>query len=614
MGQRLLIVDSDMAFLKEHQIALESAFDMEVCTSTDGVLARLEEGSFAAVLICVEVSENKGYALCSAIRKSHSLGHVKVALISAKATEEEYARHQSLKGRADIYLHKPIRPANLVESLSPLVPPRAVDPDNPLGDLIGADLGDEWIENLKVEVSQDNFPEAKVELASPLSESLSPLPEVVDVSPAAQTMMVPVSSINAPEVNAGKIELLEFRIQDLEGKLLTQAKSLEEKDQEIEVLRSTPSPVTLNMEDVERHQAESEVLQTRIKESEDAALSLKSELDELRSSLVTAEQDRDRLRNEMDDLESRSSTLSGVQSDLVEIQQVVDQLREELSLSKRDVAGLEGTLRGQGRELADQGLKINVLEKEKQELSSKLEQETARALALEQSLDSLDQAKEAYEQQISELESMVLRMESACQASEAELGTLRESYQDIETRSKSAREESDLRIKELETAQAASAKAIGKIDTELAEANQKCETLEAELASTQKSLSDSETTLAQVKPDLEEARALLGQTEKDLAEAREAEARVRALCAEVESRLTQANEEHRQQQLELLAGIDDRDAKLAELKESNETQGARISVLEAKLEARDTKIQSLSEALGDVLDRARQGLEAGETV
>ena len=123
MGQRLLIVDGDRRFIKDHQVALEAAFDVDFLYSTDGVLPLLENGDFAAVLICVEVSENKGYAICSAIRKNPKLVDLKVALISAKATEEEYARHRSLKGKADLYLHKPLISSALVASLTPLVPP-----------------------------------------------------------------------------------------------------------------------------------------------------------------------------------------------------------------------------------------------------------------------------------------------------------------------------------------------------------------------------------------------------------------------------------------------------------------------------------------------------------
>ncbi len=51
MGQRLLLVDSDRSFLKEHQVSLEAAFDLELAGAPEGVLAKLETGAFAAVFI-----------------------------------------------------------------------------------------------------------------------------------------------------------------------------------------------------------------------------------------------------------------------------------------------------------------------------------------------------------------------------------------------------------------------------------------------------------------------------------------------------------------------------------------------------------------------------------
>lgn len=149
MGQCLLLVDSDRSFLKEHEVTLASSFEFECVQTADGVLERLGTGAYAAVLISVEVNENKGYALCSAIRKAPGLEGLKVLLISAKATEEEFQRHQSLKVRADLYLHKPMTPSTLVAALAPHVPARAVDPDNPLEGLADLSLGSDWLAGLR---------------------------------------------------------------------------------------------------------------------------------------------------------------------------------------------------------------------------------------------------------------------------------------------------------------------------------------------------------------------------------------------------------------------------------------------------------------------------------
>jgi len=222
MGHRLLVVDSDRRFLQEHKATLESAFDVDFREGTEGSLAHLESGSYAAVLLCVEASENKGYSLCSAIRRSPLLADLKVALISAKATEEEYHRHQSLKGRADLYLHKPIRPSALVSVLTPLVPQRTEDPDNPLGDLGGADLGDEWLDSLRSELEMDILSEPE--------PAPAPAPAPVSVLLGLARPLPPVPAVPR---DAGRVELLEARVHDLETKLVTLADEAETREREL---------------------------------------------------------------------------------------------------------------------------------------------------------------------------------------------------------------------------------------------------------------------------------------------------------------------------------------------------------------------------------------------
>lgn len=228
MGHRLLVVDSDRRFLQEHKATLESAFDVDFREGTEGSLAHLESGSYAAVLLCVEASENKGYSLCSAIRRSPFLADLKVALISAKATEEEYHRHQSLKGRADLYLHKPIRPSALVSVLTPLVPQRVEDPDNPLGDLGGADLGDEWLDSLRSELEMDILSEP--EPAPALAPAPAPAPAPVSVLLGLARPLPPVPAVPR---DAGRVELLEARVRDLETKLVALADEAETREREL---------------------------------------------------------------------------------------------------------------------------------------------------------------------------------------------------------------------------------------------------------------------------------------------------------------------------------------------------------------------------------------------
>lgn len=235
MGHRLLVVDSDRRFLQDHKVSLESAFDVDFRDGTEGTLAHLEGGDYAAVLLCVEASENKGYSLCSAIRRSPVLADLKVVLISAKATEEEYARHQSLKGKADLYLNKPIRPNALVSALTPVAPLKAVDPDNPLGDLGGTDLGDEWLESLKSELEMEPVPAMAFQApapppALPVAALLGFTRPLLPLAPPSAQSLPPIPR------DAGRVELLESRVRDLETKLVTTCDDLDRKREALEEL------------------------------------------------------------------------------------------------------------------------------------------------------------------------------------------------------------------------------------------------------------------------------------------------------------------------------------------------------------------------------------------
>ena len=289
MGHRLLVVDSDRRFLQDHKASLESAFDVDFRDGTEGSLSHLESGDFAAVLLCVEASENKGYSLCSAIRRSPLLAELKVALISAKATEEEYARHQSLKGRADLYLHKPIRPSLLVSALTPLVPLKSVDPDNPLGDLGGTDLGDEWLESLKSELEVDTVPQ----MAPPAPPPPQPAPQPVPVSTVLGFSrpllpLVPQALQKVPQIprDAGRVELLEARVRDLETKLVANSDLLDHKQVELEELLRNGAATQNQFEETTLQVME---LETRLETAEARAAAAEARLEAAEARAVTAE-------------------------------------------------------------------------------------------------------------------------------------------------------------------------------------------------------------------------------------------------------------------------------------------------------------------------------------
>jgi CheY-like chemotaxis protein len=437
MGHRLLVVDSDRRFLQDHKVSLESAFDVDFRDGTEGSLTQLENGDFAAVLLCVEASENKGYSLCSAIRRSPVLADLKVALISAKATDEEYARHQSLKGKADLYLHKPIRANALVSALTPVVPLRSVDPDNPLGDLGGADLGDEWLESLRSELEVDTVPgvlppPAPAPPPVPVSTLLGFTRPLLPLSPQAIQKVPPIPK------DAGRVELLEARVKDLETKLVTTCDELDRRNQDLEerirneaAAQSLFEEKTLRAMELETRLAEVNAELERgardleeLRQQEEEARGLLQEKTQLnmdmmesnqllQAQLAEAKEDAERLARSQQALEARNGELEAERNENLEAREALENSVTELT---RHLAGLEENHDRQQMELlaaiddrearlgrmeetlSGQREQIQLLEQEKDTAAGQLQARSERLLAVTGKLADLeDQTRQALE-------------------------------------------------------------------------------------------------------------------------------------------------------------------------------------------------------------------------
>ncbi|WP_243318911.1 response regulator [Geothrix paludis] len=335
MGLRLLLVDSDRSFLKEHKVSLEAAFDLEVASSPDGVVERLERGGFAAALICVEVADNKGYALCSTLRRQPALGALKIALISAKATEEEYRRHQSLKGRADVYLRKPIAPSALVAALSPLVPARAVDPDNPLGDLADVEGGDDWLDNLRGAMAPSTPKPAPVPAPSPSPEPPPPAP----VPTAAKQSR----STRPPDTT--RAHLLEEQVVALREELRVRDQQLREAE---DYLHERIGAATLNLDEIAARDRD---LAAARQEAEDARTTsdrLQKDLAAMKSAMQVQEREQTELKARLKQAEAKlAASVAGAEEreqELQSCQETLQQREKEALRLTSQVAGLRQQL------------------------------------------------------------------------------------------------------------------------------------------------------------------------------------------------------------------------------------------------------------------------------
>ena len=538
MAQRLLIVDSDRRFIQDHQAALESTFEADFMTTTEGALARLENGQYAAVLLCVEVSENKGYSLCSAIRKAPATQYLKVALISGKATEEEYARHQSLKGRADLYLHKPIPSNSLVAALSPFVPMKMEDPDNPLDDLGGSEVVEEWLDSLKSELDLELPPSPK--LPQPDAVFSLPLPPLV--TPSQLTQMLP-----AIPKDAGRVELLEARVQDLEAKLVAQAEELDRNVQDLADLQRSHDSATRNLTDLEQWQLETE-------QAHQAVATLEARVQELEGSLAQGQAHAAALEDQM----------SGAQGEQARLTQA---LEDQVSAAQAEQARLTQALEDQ----------VSAAQAEQARLSQALD-DHARDAQAEQ--ERLNQALEAARIQVDEQARLSMDSMESNLLLQAQMEEARDNAaQHLQT-------EKDL---------AEARDCQGQLEARVLEQEDEHRAFQERLEHKDQELRDLETKCGECHLNRD---------------------RLQEAFTALEQQVATLEAQHERQQLELLAGIDERDGQLGRLNATLDAQQERLLALEQvkdDLEARThgeaDRMRAIHELLADLEGKAQQALD-----
>lgn len=551
MGKRLLVVDSDRRFIQDHKSQLESAFEIDFLYTTEGALTRLESGQYGGILLCVETSENKGYALCSAIRRTPAFADLKIALISAKASEEEYARHRGTKGKADLYLHKPVNSTVLIPALAELVPLKEDDPDNPLGDLAGADLGDEWLESLRSELE---------------SEPAAPRAVAPPPPPAQGWAMEPVSERlqEKPARNEGEVELLEWRVKDLELKLSAQHDELERKTHEIEELIQRNAAVTRNLDEVQHSQGEAEALRRTILERAEGE-------DRLRGDLQDALDEQKRLVDQLEEATVLLSEKNQQNAELMESHQLMQAQLEEAWEAAGKAKAMEGTLAEAQESLRTREAHAVLAEQHASDLLMELESVRADV--------SVKQAR------IQELEGSLGQVAEL----EAELASAREqvAFQEHTLRNL-AEERSNLQADRERKEEALTEQA-------------------AEMIILQEKLVIQETSLRDLR---EERDGLHG--------AREGMERT---AADLRERLDAAEAANENQRMEFLTGIEERDANLGRLHADLEAGQDRINQLNrekaelaAQIQGRNDRLDTIGAVLTELEGKARQALDLAKAV
>lgn len=551
MGQRLLLVDSDRGFLKEHQVSLEAAFDLEVAPTTDGVIHRIETGDFAAVLICVEVADNKGYALCSSIRKHAKLDGVKLALISAKASEEEYRRHQSLKGRADLYLHKPIAPSALVAALAPLVPGRAVDPDNPLGDLADTELGDDWLDGLKTSLEGPG--------ASPAPPSAST--PVFGVRPESPVQTTHLDSKATAPPDTSRARLLEEQVAALHEELRAKDQRLKAAEAEAQQVQRQLNSVTLNLDELERSNREAEALKARLAETETALKALEAAKGQEGETAETLKAQLKEALGERAELIRQVETLN---------QQVGEKAQRAIELLKERDRLLHETL--------------------------DLEPYKAKAQDLEAALAARDEAQAALQRELDASKEAQAQLNTTIEGLVAQHASLEGLHQAALLDVAGYKEKAHM----LTLEQAGLEATLRGQGRDLAELGEQLRAREAELQASQALV-------------LEREQQLLGK-EEALQQNQEEIGRLTAQLAGLRQELDESKIQHEGEKLELMNGLDQKEAELARLSQSLASQQEAHAVLErekqsvhGQLSEHRDRLKNLDSLLTDLQEQLRRG-------
>jgi chromosome segregation ATPase len=660
MGQRLLLVDNDRRFIKDHQVALEAAFDIDYLNSTEAVVSRLEGGDYAAALLCVEVSENKGYALCSAIRKNPKLADMKVILISAKATEEEYARHRSLKGKADLYLHKPIISGSLVASLSSLVPPKAMDPDNPLGDLSGADLGDEWLESLKTDLDPEEKPKAAPasnvttapvgipiptlptvptmpvpQIAPPALPSVKTIPTAPSLATVA--IQVPGKLQAAPSADAGKIALLEARVKDLEYKLQSANDSLAAKAGELDSLRHEHESATRNLEANSGQSAEKIAsLTAQLEEVEGDHQRLRVTVEDLGRQLTEKEQEAAELQQIKRDQEWKIGELQGLEGRVNELQAELEplrgaeQARQELERRVSELQAQAGAASEAQNQLSELRQELERREAEQQQLQQRLETEKQelqnRAEAERQELQNrLEGEKQDLQRRLeAEKQELQDRLNGEIQGLQDRLESEKRALlENLEGEKKSLQEQIEAQAKELAEVHAEAEAArvdVGGLEAtlraqrrELANLENRLGTLTKENQSQKEQIEGHESEMEHLTSTVRDRDQALQERDRQLSDLKSSEEKARNRNGELEKEVDQLKTQHERQQMELLRGLDEKETVIGRLNATLESQRERIGTLEhekqkleGNLNEQTARLEALTGAISDLENNIRR--------
>ncbi len=99
----------------------ELGHEVETANQTEGALARLKEGNYAALFLDIVMPQQDGYKFLRALRSDPDVGDQRVIFYSSKKTSIEI-NYGVKRAGADDYITKPVTREALVQALQKLQP------------------------------------------------------------------------------------------------------------------------------------------------------------------------------------------------------------------------------------------------------------------------------------------------------------------------------------------------------------------------------------------------------------------------------------------------------------------------------------------------------------
>jgi CheY-like chemotaxis protein/chromosome segregation ATPase len=122
MPTKVLVFESDSAFAGELRHELSSlGCDVRIVDDGNVGLQQAQTDRPDLVLLSIELPRMNGFSVCNKLKKDVNLKDVPLIIMSSESSDETFDQHKKLRTRAEAYVHKPIKFADLLQQIQSFV-------------------------------------------------------------------------------------------------------------------------------------------------------------------------------------------------------------------------------------------------------------------------------------------------------------------------------------------------------------------------------------------------------------------------------------------------------------------------------------------------------------